>query len=544
MDRSEIGVQDLLDTLERHGLMFILESKEDVFDDLQVEYLLQCVNDIQVLEAREGYPSRDIPGVYSGVKKKTPRQRQSRMCRVLSKTLRKQKQNAVLTSTSTDSDSIENGEESSVNEEYNVVDDFNESIETTKKRAKHYHDVKNFLPKHNIQKPPIPGSGPTSAILSNVARFRCLLEKLLEFHSFIHYFENVPVADRSNHKKIRQGVMNMVELFTSIIYRGDSTIDCNTGKIHSHLHLADDIRLYGHPMNWECSKGERGLKTWAKTASKTAQKQNLGTFMQQTATRVWESLLLRNALKSDPLTPLHDVHEVHGSEEGSVVKPGVRKHPHYQMRIITSGAIELIAISQKGSRSLPLTNVEEFIHPLMIKSLQNLFGSEVPADGIKIYKDAKISLNGSIQPIRAFSNYDKDGSFFDWVMITWKLGRNNFAQAPAKVLLIFEDKEGEISVLVQSCFWQSREDVDASTEILARWRLEFNNETVRSERVIRTVKLKEISGLIYVLQHFGKQDATFGIDEKDDDLIENSFVDVMEPRYAWAHLFLNKIRNS
>jgi len=177
-------------------------------------------------------------------------------------------------------------------------------------------------------------------------------------------------------------------------------------------------------------------------------------------------------------------------------------------------------------------------------TVQNLFGSEVPADGIKIYKDAKISLNGSIQPLRAFSKYDKDGSFFDWVMITWKLGRNNFAQAPAKVLLIFEDKEGEISVLVQSCFWQSREDVDASTEILARWRLEFNNETVRSERVIRTVKLKEISGLIYVLQHFGKQDATFGIDEKDDDLIENSFVDVMEPRYAWAHLFLNKIRNS
>lgn len=532
MDRSEIGVQELLDTLDQHGLMFILENKENVFDDLQVEYLLQCVHDIKALITRDGYPSKDIPGVFSSAKKKKPRHRQSRMCSFLSRTLRQQ--NPVATTNNTDTETTENGDESSVNDEYNVVDDVNESGETKHKRAKHYH-VKEFLPKHNIEKRTIPGSGPTSAILSNVDRFRGLLEKLLEFHSFIHYFENVPIADRSNHKKIRQGVSNMVQLYTSIIYRGDSTIDCNTGKIHSHLHLADDIRLYGHPMNWECSKGERGLKTWAKTVSKTAQKQNLGTFMQQTAIRVWESLLLRNTLQ----TISKQTDQLHEFSDEKVDKPGVRKHPHYQLRFIMGGGIELIAISQKGSKSLPVTHAEEFIHPLMIKSLKNLFGSEVPSNGIKIYKDAKISLNGSIQPIRAFPNYDKDGSFFDWVMVTWKLGRNNSAQAPAKVLLIFEDKEEEISVLVQSCFWQSREDVAASTDIVARWRLEFNNETVRSERVIRIVKLKDIKGINYVLQHFGKQDATFGIDEKDDDLIENSFVDVMEPRYAWAHLFLN-----
>jgi hypothetical protein len=136
----------------------------------------------------------------------------------------------------------------------------------------------------------------TSALLCNVEQFRRMLQKLLEFHSFIHYFENVPVADRMNSKKIQQSISDLVELYTSIIYRGDSTINCNTGKIHSHLHLPKDIELYGHPMNWECSKGERGLKTWAKIVSKTAQKQNLATFMTQTATWVSESLLFRNAL--------------------------------------------------------------------------------------------------------------------------------------------------------------------------------------------------------------------------------------------------------
>ena len=90
------------------------------------------------------------------------------MCTFLSKTLRQE--NPIPTTTNTDSETTENGDESSVNDEYNVVDDFNESGEKNQKRAKHYH-VKEFLPKHNIQKPTIPGSGPTSAILSNVDRF-------------------------------------------------------------------------------------------------------------------------------------------------------------------------------------------------------------------------------------------------------------------------------------------------------------------------------------------------------------------------------------
>jgi hypothetical protein len=171
-----------------------------------------------------------------------------------------------------------------------------EVIQDSHKRPKQFH-VKDFLPKHNIQKPTVQGSGPTSAILSDVTGFRRLLKKLLAFHSFIHYFENVPVSDRTNTKKIQQYISEMINSYTSIVYRGDSTIDCNTGKIHSHLHLAHDIEMYGHPMNWECSKGERGLKTWAKIASKTAQKRNIGTFMTQTATRVSESLLFRNALE-------------------------------------------------------------------------------------------------------------------------------------------------------------------------------------------------------------------------------------------------------
>jgi hypothetical protein len=106
------------------------------------------------------------------------------------------------------------------------------------------------------------------------------------------------------------------------------------------------------------------------------------------------------------------------------------------------------------------------------------------------------------------------------------------------VLLIYEDKEDEISVLVQSCFWQNKEDITSSTDISGRWRLEINNETAdERKRVIRSVKLKDITDINYVVQHFGNPNEMFGL-AAEELSVENAFVDVMEPRYAWACQFL------
>jgi hypothetical protein len=48
-------------------------------------------------------------------------------------------------------------------------------------------------------------------------------------------------------------------------------------------------------MNWDSGKGERGLKNWAKTASATAQKQQMSEFMHQTALRMSDMSLLKRA---------------------------------------------------------------------------------------------------------------------------------------------------------------------------------------------------------------------------------------------------------
>ena len=131
--------------------------------------------------------------------------------------------------------------------------------------------------------------------MTDVEGFRNLLMKALCFHSFVHNFEEIPVTERLDASLIDRNVIDFVQTFSETIYRGDDTIDCDTRKMHSHLHLSQDIADYGHPMNWDSGKGERGLKNWAKTAGATAQKQRMSEFMHQTALRVSDMSLLKGA---------------------------------------------------------------------------------------------------------------------------------------------------------------------------------------------------------------------------------------------------------
>jgi hypothetical protein len=113
--------------------------------------------------------------------------------------------------------------------------------------------------------------------------------------------------------------------------------------------------------------------------------------------------------QTEPPNKVEPSNEVDGV---SIIKVGVWQHPHYLIRFFNGvgiETIEMVAVSPKGTMSLPMGHVG-LIHPLLTESLQNVFGSETPLHGIKIYKDAKISVNGGIQQIRAFANYDKDGS--------------------------------------------------------------------------------------------------------------------------------------
>jgi hypothetical protein len=246
LKRTLEGVRDMVKNMSRHEVSFMLVGKH--FDELQTEYLLQGVHNILGSDPLpEGYyPNLSVAGVHAGPESfaKEESQNADRLFNHLRK------------------------EPPPKNK-----DDDDHDVKGTKPAAlkkrklatpKEVYKIKSRIKKHGLVRPKVKGSGSSYAILTDLEGFRNVLMKALSFHSFVHYFEEVPSVRRADVKYIERTIQGFINDFSDCIYRGDDSVDCDTCKIHSHLHLAADIKEYGHPMNWEAGKGERGLKVWAK----------------------------------------------------------------------------------------------------------------------------------------------------------------------------------------------------------------------------------------------------------------------------------------
>ena len=78
---------------------------------------------------------------------------------------------------------------------------------------------------------------------------------------------------------LSETIPRFLKLFHGIVYRRDDTVNTSTPKMHSHKSPVKNIKMFGTPMGWDASLGERGLKIWAKLVAKTAQKQSPDIFL-------------------------------------------------------------------------------------------------------------------------------------------------------------------------------------------------------------------------------------------------------------------------
>ena len=483
MDRSDIGLNQMITTLNDHEMSFVLDNKANSFDDMHVEYLFQCLHTTKIQSDKEGYPSIKIPGVYSGSHGNIDsgrKRKKNLMLPWISKQLRKRKISKALKK-SKDLHCNGRGEDSRIDSESDSSNDQHGSNTGSMQQ-----DVKKFIPKHNLVKPKVLGMGSTAAVLTDVDGLRRLMEKMLGLHSLIHYFEMIPAADRGNVRAIDTYVRDVIKTFSQVVYRGDDSNDCNTGKMHSHLHLARDIEEYGGPMNYETELGERGLKTWAKTMSSTAQKHNMPIFLGQTAVRVADSLLLEKALDlflSENQKQSEYSVDYFQTDGASVCQAGqqhdnedleeeiekddpvwwvenikVRKEPHYVVIEKKNG----FEVTPNGAVSVIPTIGDIFSEEVL--NAVACFDAQAIKNGLKVYKNAQLMVTGGTKPIRAFSFYDRFGPFFDWVSVNWKVGQH-YRQAPAKLLLIFEDTDQQLCAIVHGCRWQTKEQINQSTFI-------------------------------------------------------------------------------
>jgi hypothetical protein len=264
MPRTWISVENLVKQLASHDLSFLLDEQAN-YDELQTEYLLLAVFRHLSNTGKEDMPSCPIPDNFvSSLDVLSPSL--ELQAKNLYLELRKRPDNVDQLLTDPGRSMVHDlPEVSAMNEDEAVreVEHTTKEKKTAKKKRKRRKTEKTAptnkkkfpvskgIKKHGFVRPKVKGKGATSAILTDVEGFRVLLQKALALHSFIHFFDNVGNDKRNDLSLIDRAVKSYIKLFSEVVYRGDNTVDVETCKIHSHLHLTNDIRDYGHPMNWD-----------------------------------------------------------------------------------------------------------------------------------------------------------------------------------------------------------------------------------------------------------------------------------------------------
>ena len=110
---------------------------------------------------------------------------------------------------------------------------------------------------------------PFSVTCENVDDLIEIIQLFLAFHAFYKY--GAPLFGMNGLETIDAKVRQMMEKIRTRLVRGDGKLGWCISKFHDILHMSMDMQLFGCSENSDTSKGEHGLKLWAKLPSRTAQ---------------------------------------------------------------------------------------------------------------------------------------------------------------------------------------------------------------------------------------------------------------------------------
>jgi len=480
MDRTLPGVRKLVCAMRRNEVLSLVDN-HDIYDELQTEHLLQAVHTI-LLAASEDASTQQLSN------------EDSLLADRLFKLLRK--------------DSKKRARQEKLPAQSPVP--------------------KQYIRKHKWDRSKSHVAGSTSAILTDLDGFRKVLMNALAFHSFVHYFEEIPWKKRVDGPYLHECVADFIKMYSTVVYRGDDGVDCETPKIHAHLHLAGDIIDFGHPMNWDAGKGERGLKDWAKMVSSTAQQQSLSEFTYQTASRISEyALLSRVQQRSCGSRNLEKptVNQIIHTQQ-------FRKLPHFWIDTFSG---EVTSIDRRNGKQTKFSPNRELIHRRVFLFLKRC--ERRVTTTVHIWNDGQIEIDGNMKRIRASSCFDNRGQFYDWVYIQVDQDDERTCY-PAKLLLLFEDKDQVMCAIVQGCEWQNNEEKGHNTPLSTRWSLEFSAD---GSPTLRKISLKNVVEVLYTVEHQnGDIKNGLGFNTDHCRLRGRCCVDVVEPRYMWANNLTEK----
>jgi len=336
--------------------------------------------------------------------------------------------------------------------------------------------------------------------------------------------------------------MDMVD---KCVYRGDNTLDNATGKFHCHYQTTKVVPLYGDPSQYEAGSCERGLKTWAKKASRTAQKNsNVEAFSFQTASRVSDGQLLAKAcdlaLTTTPQMDGKWINDWHEALVGTRIEQGgrvqlagnyffSRNKPHYRFDMKNRSVVR---VCRKGNDITGSSTrvLDSEIQSQILYALQNFEeeGNINPVDVLEIWMELQDEEG---KYLRATPSYPQLGAWYDWASVHFERGGLDYF-LPAKCLLFYRDRHGEPSALIHGVDWEPVRN--KSSLLLTEWQKEY---TRAGYAAVSKVPISSIQRGLLAFEVCPRETPLHPSKIHRNEDVRKERVIVVHPRSTWASKF-------
>jgi hypothetical protein len=345
-----------------------------------------------------------------------------------------------------------------------------------------------------------------------------IIQLVLAFHAFYKY--GAPLFGNIGLEVIDTKVRNMLLKLQSSVDRGEGTLGWAISKFHDILHMAIDMQLFGASTNVDTSKGEHGLKIWAKLPSRTTQTTHgANKFIEQLGYRLYEQTLIDKAYSV--LVP----------NQGN--KPSTRSElelPTFAINFQTKTSFRINGKFKKHkNQNIELGNdlIEWFCGP------QNKVANR---KGIYVFARMFLAEYGDLT-FRASPDYLGTGPWYDWVLVDFIDSNDRRLHYPFKILGFVQkdDKSGPVCFGQMGSMQSANEKHDSSIGLFEHWHLEVRHTT--GQPVFRFVEIDSI------LEHcLAFQLTENSIDAKSTSTIFTKRVLIVKNRQkVWPEIFLHGI---
>lgn len=319
-----------------------------------------------------------------------------------------------------------------------------------------------------------------------------LLQHLLSFHFFYSHWKTTQFSDnlKPNIADCETNLRRMIRKIVRYIQRGEGTYGWKISKLHDLLHIFVDVENFGPSSGVDASIGERGLKTWAKEASKNTQKHTQDAHLRQVS---------RNVVDSQVLS---EISQVYGIDDYVLQKKRMQDRlrsggldgsyclrvPLYWVRMLGDGDHDY-RVNSSLRRHHDQTNA---IHPSIRDFLQTLDNKDLQleedGEGVIVYSE--LHLNDDEKTIfRAHPNFRSEGAWYDWAMIKyWDDDESNetdnddksdetdkSVRVPVKILGFLHNKNDKDDpyVIIHPCRFQTEKEKEISNGIFSHWTIDY-----------------------------------------------------------------------